>query len=122
MRKVLIVEDDFLIAEDYRMTVEEFGWQVLGPAASVDQALDLLQDSEPSVAILDLMLWRSLSTAVAIALLDRRIPFIVASACSNIVALGGEVFEGIVNVGKPVEPRDLVQALNTAVESGGSKH
>lgn len=122
MRKVPIVEDDFLIAEDYRMTVEEFGWQVLGPAASVDQALDLLQDSEPSVAILDLMLWRSLSTAVAIALLDRRIPFIVASACSNIVALGGEVFEGIVNVGKPVEPRDLVQALNTAVESGGSKH
>lgn len=56
MKSILIVEDDFLIAEDYWMILEVVGWQVIGPAATVDHALDLLREAPPPAAILDLFL------------------------------------------------------------------
>jgi hypothetical protein len=43
--KVLIVEDDFLEADDMRDAVESSGRIVIGPALSVDTALGLLEGS-----------------------------------------------------------------------------
>ena len=45
-RLVLVVEDEFLIAMDLELLLQRHGWRVLGPAATVDQALRLLQDGE----------------------------------------------------------------------------
>lgn len=42
---VLVVEDEFLIAMDVKMILEENGHSVLGPAASVKSALNLLKDA-----------------------------------------------------------------------------
>ena len=42
--KVLIVEDEFLIAMDVEMILEQNGHSVLGPAASIENALNLLED------------------------------------------------------------------------------
>lgn len=61
MRKtVLIVEDEFLIAIDLKLLLERRGWWVLGPAATVEEALGLLDDELPAVALLDVTLEKRL--------------------------------------------------------------
>jgi hypothetical protein len=40
-KTVLIVEDEFLIAMDLQLMLEDHGWRVIGPAANVRDALRL---------------------------------------------------------------------------------
>lgn len=112
---VLIVEDDFFIADDYAVALVSHGWRVLGPAATAEEALALLQFERPTVAVLDLRLRTGTSTAVAIALLVRRIPFIVSSGYEDLAALGGPLFKGILNVGKPATVEVLIAALESVL-------
>lgn len=116
MPTVLIVEDDVLIAEEYRLCVEEMGWDVLGPASNCKAALTLLELRAPSIGLLDMNLRRELVTSVAVALNVLGIPFIMASGCHDLVAVGGPVFLGAQNVGKPVSDQALARALREALE------
>ncbi|PII37628.1 tRNA(5-methylaminomethyl-2-thiouridylate)-methyltransferase [Sinorhizobium meliloti CCBAU 01290] len=113
MRKtVLVVEDEFLIAIDLKLLLESRGWEVLGPAATVSDALLLLGDELPEVAILDESLKDGVVTLVAEELRARNVPFVVASAYSSPELIGGDVLTGAPNVGKPTEERRLLAALN----------
>ena len=57
--RVLVVEDEALIAMDLQALLEEAGYQVLGPANSSAAALALIDNEEPDVALLDVNLGRS---------------------------------------------------------------
>jgi two-component system, response regulator PdtaR len=114
-RTVLVVEDEFLIAEDMRIVLEAFGWVVLGPAPTVKASLHLLEGELPAVAVLDMQLGKELVTPVAKALRELGIPFIASSSYVNLEAIGGEEFSGIVNVGKPYLAQHLQAALLGAV-------
>ncbi|MCA1369743.1 response regulator [Bradyrhizobium sp. BRP14] len=112
MRKtVLIVEDEFLIAMDLKLVLERCGWNVLGPAATVEEALELLDEELPAVALLDVTLRDGAVTVVAEALRAQDVPFIVASAYSKPELIGGEILAGAPNVGKPTEERRLLTVL-----------
>ena len=54
--KVLIVEDDAIVAEDLFYYLEELGHQPLGPAYSSEDAKDLAQENQPHIAMLDIHL------------------------------------------------------------------
>lgn len=116
---VLIVEDNFLIADDFRSMLEDNGWLVTGLAATAEQALGWLVTNHPSVALLDLQLRVGLTTPVAMELRRRTIPFVLSSGCVHPVEIGGPVFEGVVNVGKPVSAPVLHAALLEAVAVTG---
>ncbi|WEX74577.1 response regulator [Sinorhizobium numidicum] len=116
MRKtVLIVEDEFLIAIDLKLLLERRGWCVLGPAATVEEALELLDDELPAVAILDVTLRDGSVTRLAKALCERNVPFVVASAYSRPELIGGEILAGAPRVGKPTEERRLLAVLKQTV-------
>ena len=118
MRKtVLIVEDEFLIAMDLKLLLEGRGWCVLGPAATVEEALELLDDELPAVAILDVTLRDGIVTLLAEALRAQNVPFVVASAYSRPELIGGQILAGAPNVGKPTEERRLLTVLEKAVRS-----
>ncbi len=53
---VLVVEDDFIVAYDMQMMLEEQGARVLGPATSLAEAKELLAKERPTVAVLDVNL------------------------------------------------------------------
>ena len=53
---VLVVEDEWLIAEGLRGELEDMGCRVVGIATNCEQALELLQSDPPDVAFLDLQL------------------------------------------------------------------
>jgi DNA-binding NtrC family response regulator len=116
-KTVLIVEDEFLIAIDLKLLPERRGWHVLGPAATVEEALGLLDDEFPAVAILDVTLRDGSVTRLAEALCERNVAFAVASAYSSPELIGGAVLAGAPNVGKPTEERRLVAVLKQIVGS-----
>lgn len=74
---ILVVEDEYMLAEDLREELESAGAFVLGPAPDVDSALALLA-VEPQIdgAILDINLSGQASFAVADELLRRKVPFV----------------------------------------------
>lgn len=55
-RRVLILEDEYLIAMQVKRWLESVGVQVIGPVPDADQALDLIEDGAPDAAILDINL------------------------------------------------------------------
>ncbi|MDB5466291.1 MAG: response regulator receiver protein [Phenylobacterium sp.] len=78
-RKVLIVEDQYLIAAELRHTVIALGGEVLGPCAAVADAMTLLEHSDIDFALLDVNLRGETVFPVAAALDLRRVPFAFAT-------------------------------------------
>src|SRR5690348_8205439 len=111
---VLVVEDEFLIAMDLEAMLKEHGWRVLGPTATVAEALQLLDGGEtPDIALLDVNLRGSTVVPVAEVLRERSVPIVLASAYDR-AGLIAEVLAELPNVGKPVHQRHLLSALERA--------
>lgn len=55
-RRILVVEDDYLIAMELKRWLQTAGYEVIGPVPSVDQALDLIEDEGLDAAVLDINL------------------------------------------------------------------
>jgi two-component SAPR family response regulator len=114
---ILIVEDEFFIALDLQLLLERFGWRVIGPVATVREALDLLDIELPSIALLDVNLGNEFVTPVAEALKARSVPFALSSAYAKPEQYGGEVLAGIPNVGKPTNERRVLATLAQLTQS-----
>ena len=113
---VLVVEDEFLIAMDLEVMLKDHGWHVLGPAATVVEALSLLKDGEtPDVALLDVNLKGETVVPVAEVLRERDVPIVLASAYDQAGSIA-DVLAEVPNVGKPTQERQLLAALKRAVE------
>lgn len=67
-RRILIVEDLALVAMDLELQARDAGWDVIGTASRIADALDLVQRMTPDAAILDVQIGRDLITPVARAL------------------------------------------------------
>lgn len=55
MKKILIVDDDTWLAESYGVALASAGWHV-NHATSGAEAIDLIDDIQPHVVLLDIML------------------------------------------------------------------
>ncbi len=55
-RRILIVEDEYLIAMEVKRWLQRAGAEVVGPVPTVQRALDLIKDDGIDAAILDLNL------------------------------------------------------------------
>ncbi len=106
-KNILIVEDEFLIAIHAAEVMEGLGFSVVGPVATIEQGLELLQESVLDGAILDVNLSGTLIFPVAEALADRNIPFILTSGYE---ATGlPERWRDRPHLRKPVIERDLAR-------------
>jgi CheY-like chemotaxis protein len=79
-RRILVVEDEYLIALNLQDSLETAGSVVLGPVSSVEKAISKIE-SEPHIdaAVLDVNLGGVLAYPVADMLVAREIPFIFTS-------------------------------------------
>lgn len=85
---ILIVEDEVLVAMELTDGLRQLGWDVLGPAATADEALTLLAGSrQPDAAILDINLAGKLVFPLAELLRARNIPFVF---CTGYEEIGGD--------------------------------
>jgi DNA-binding NarL/FixJ family response regulator len=81
--RVLIAEDEVIVAMELQQLMEDHGAEALGPCYTIESALDAVAGAAPSVAILDVRLGRSLISPVASALAERGVPFVFYSGQSE---------------------------------------
>ena len=84
-RRLLVVEDDYLLADDLARSLEALGVEVVGPVGSIDDALALIAgDGALDGALLDINLRGERVFAVADALAARRVPFVFTSGYDRV--------------------------------------
>ena len=54
--RILIVEDELIIAEDIRSELEGLGYEVAGIATSYDIALEMLEEHQPDIMLIDIII------------------------------------------------------------------
>jgi DNA-binding response OmpR family regulator len=110
MARILVVEDDFLIAFDTTCHLEQAGFTVIGPAASVSQALALLHAQSCDAAVLDVhLVGTETSEPIARELLARRTPFVTVTSCA--LDERPPAYDGAPLLTKPIRPGHLVAEL-----------
>ncbi len=109
-RRILVVEDEALVAMLVEDALVDAGFAVLGPARSVAQALEMLRAETPDAAVLDLNLGGENSLSVADALAARGIPFLVATGYGA-AGLPAHL-RHIPVLPKPYDPADLTVAVD----------
>lgn len=81
--RVLVVEDEALIALEIDTILSEAGLAVAGPVSSVRDALDLIAKGNVDAAVLDVNLGRETSEPIAEELNRRTVPFIAVSGYAS---------------------------------------
>jgi DNA-binding response OmpR family regulator len=101
-RVVLVVEDEYLLAEGLADYLRARGAEVVGPAGTVADALQLLQSTRLHGAILDINLRNERVYPVADLLLHRGVPFVFATG------YGGELEQpAYADVPRCIKPFDF---------------
>ncbi|KAA2239091.1 sigma-54-dependent Fis family transcriptional regulator [Chitinophaga agrisoli] len=115
-KKILIVEDEFIVANNLQMILEEAGYTINGIAASAREAQEHIQQCKPDLVLLDIRLKGKLSGIdIARKLRAGHIPFIYLSAYANQDILEeAKTTEPYGFLVKPVREKDLLVALEIA--------
>jgi DNA-binding NtrC family response regulator len=114
--KVLIVEDELIVARDIRRTLERNGFRVVGVARTAEKALQLVEEFNPSLVLLDIFLKGNLTGIdVAEHLNKKSIPFVYVSANSNQQVLeAAKTTNPFGFIVKPFRERDLLVTIDIA--------
>lgn len=114
--KIMIVEDELIVAGDIRLTLERAGYKVSGVARSVHRALELIDADRPDLVLLDIYL-KGDQTGIdlAVELNKSNIPFVYLSAnCNRQVLEAAKVTQPYGFIVKPFREKDLLVTLDIA--------
>ncbi len=84
-RKILVVEDEMLVAIDYCQCLAQAGAEIMGPFPSVSQALKAVDTGRVDVAVLDYALADQTSDPLQNELERRDIPFVVITGYPRVL-------------------------------------
>jgi CheY-like chemotaxis protein len=112
--RVLVVEDDALLAMDLEAMLVEAGAVVVGLCQTVDEAMLRADAADFAVAVLDFGLGSEAVSPVARRLANRGVPFILYTGKSRHEPSLAEWGDRSI-VQKPASPRVLVSAVRTAL-------
>jgi CheY-like chemotaxis protein len=107
---VMVVEDELLIAATLEIALESKGYKVLGPVATVDEALALLQQAKPDLAVIDYRLARTTTEALLPELTERNIPVCVLTGYN--ASQLPPAYAGHTILEKPFRLATLLEALD----------
>lgn len=115
-KKLLIVEDEFIVANDLRLILDGNGYYVIGIADSVKEALDCIARERPDIVLLDIQLKGKLNGIdLAKQLNTMKIAFIYLSANSNQSILEeAKVTQPYGFLVKPFRTKDVLVMLDIA--------
>src|SRR5918995_2719270 len=110
-RRVLIVEDEYFLADDLSQAVAQLEAEVLGPVATCEDAFDLLSTGEQiDLAVLDINLEGEAVFPVADTLIEQGVPFLFATGYDQ-TAIPAQ-YQQVPRWEKPFAPEALAQALS----------
>ena len=108
--KILIVEDNFLLAEVTKGLLEETGCHVVGPVGRLDEGLARARRDALDGAILDINLHGELSFAIAEVLADRGVPFLFVTGYQD-RSMVPPPLRSAPRLDKPVPDDRLIEAV-----------
>jgi CheY-like chemotaxis protein len=117
-RRVLVVDDEVLVAMLIADMLEDLGHEVVGPAHSLDDGLSLAQAGAFDCAILDISLNGRSSVPIADSLREQGIPFMFASGYPPDANEAG--FQGVPLLQKPFNMRQVEETLERTVAAAAS--
>ena len=108
-RRVLVVEDDFMIANQFARELALLGAEVVGPVGSLARAIELAETADFDCALVDINLRGVEAYPVADVLLRRGSPiaFVTGYDRTHIP----ERFNNVPLIQKPVDPFEVARAL-----------
>jgi CheY-like chemotaxis protein len=110
-RRVLVVEDEYFLADDLGRALTQLGAEVLGPVATREEAFELLASGERiDLAVLDINLQGESVFPVADTLLEQGVPFLFATGYDQ-TAIPLQ-YQQVPRWEKPFAPEALAQALS----------
>ena len=111
-KRILVVEDEPFIAMVLEQLLPKLGYEVVGVASHLREALAKAQAGDFDLAVLDVNLGGELSYRVADVLLARGAPFLFCTAYAD-VAFGR--YANVPVLQKPFEKKALARALDEAL-------
>jgi CheY-like chemotaxis protein len=110
-RRVLVVEDEYFLADDLGRALTQLGAEVLGPVATREEAFELLASGERiDLAVLDINLQGESVFPVADTLLEQGVPFLFATGYDQ-TAIPLQ-YQQVPRWEKPFAPEALAHALS----------
>jgi len=111
--RVLVVEDEPMIAMMFDDMIQDFGSEVIGPVSQIKEALPLASHADLDAAVLDINVGGTVVYPVADVLQERGIPFVFATGYRP-EALPAR-FAGCIALPKPFTYATLADALETVL-------
>jgi CheY-like chemotaxis protein len=109
-RRVLVVEDEYFLADDMSRALRSYGADVAGPVGELDDALRILNDGGIlDGAVLDVNIRSELIFSIARELRARRVPFVFASGYDK-VSIPSE-FDDVMFCEKPIDTAAMIRGL-----------
>jgi CheY-like chemotaxis protein len=110
-QRVLIVEDEYFLAQDLAEYLNHLGVEVVGPVGTVTDALELLHYADIQGAVLDINLRGERVYPVADVLEQKQVPFVFASGY-------GEELEpnAYTDIPRCIKPLDFAELANTLLD------
>ena len=116
--KILIVEDELIIAEDMREMLEDLGYEVVGATGDVDEAKRILTATNPDLVMLDITLGtEQLGLSLALDITESfKIPFIFCTSHADPATIRkATVLHPSGYLIKPFSRDDLYSAIEIAL-------
>jgi DNA-binding response OmpR family regulator len=113
--RVLVVEDEALIAMLVEDMIHDSGGEMVGSASMLTDAVDLARKTQADVALLDLNLKGKLAYPVADVLRERGMPIVFTSGYGSGALI--QRFRDCPILDKPFDQHSLEQAIDTALRS-----
>lgn len=116
--KVLVVEDEVIIADNIADTLEDFGYEVLPPVTGYEEAIELIGEEHPDIAILDIQLSGRKSGVDLAAEINQvfKFPFIFLTSNSDTLTLEeAKQVEPLAFLVKPFNKKELYTSIELAL-------
>lgn len=116
--KVLIVEDERIVAEDIRMSLERIGYLVCGLALSGSEAIEKVKELRPDIVLMDIVLGREMDGIEAASKIRSsfEIPVVYLTAYGDERTLErAKVTEPFGYIIKPFEEKELKSTIEIAL-------
>ena len=107
--RILVVEDNFLVAESVRDLLDDCGCRTIGPVPRVAPALALIESEGLDGAVLDINLGSEFCFPIAALLTERGIPFVFLTGYDD-AALIPMAFRDVPCLSKPFDRHEVAWA------------
>jgi PAS domain S-box-containing protein len=116
--KILVVEDERIIAEDIKIRLDQLGYDVISISASGEEAIETAQTKRPDLVVMDIMLGSTMDGIEAAQIIREQfdIPIIFLTAYVDDVLLArAKIAEPFGYILKPFDDRELGSTVEIAL-------